>query len=133
MEATPVPLAQDPGEHVHLVMQLGRELGADQIRRPGPFASRDQLHVVVVATVLRGQRGALVGQHGADAEAGRRLVDVQAFFGPAGIAPPIRLALLLVGDVDGAVDGLRGVAARAAGELCQNLVKVLLEEVVLAA
>ena len=112
-----------------LLSRLGWETGAvacwstavgEKLRGPRTVSyqahghdSRDQLHVVVVATVLRGQRGALVGQHGADAEAGGGLVDVQAFFGAAGVAPPVRLAVLLVGDVDGAVDGLGGVAARA--------------------
>lgn len=132
MKATPVPLAQDPRQYVHLVMQLWRELGADQIRRSRSFPSRYQSHLVVVAAVLRRQRRAIVRQHRADAESGRRFVDVQALFGSARVPPAVGLAKFGVLDVDGAVNGLRGVRAGAAGELREHLVQVLLEEVILA-
>lgn len=115
MEAAPVPFTQDPGQHVHFVVQLGRELGADEVGRSGSFPPCDQLHVIVVATVLSRQRGAVERKHGAHAEPRRRLVDVQALFRAAGIPPPVGLAELLVEDVDGTVDRLGRVDAGAAG------------------
>lgn len=133
VEPAPVPLAQDPGQDVHLVVQLGGELGADQVRRSRPFPPRDQSHAVVVATVLLRQHGAVVGQHGADAEAGRGLVDVEPLLGAAGVPPAVRLAEPGVLDVDGAVDHLGGVGAGAAGQLGEHLVQVLLQEVIPAA
>lgn len=115
MEAAPVPLAQNPGQNVHFIMQLWREFCADEVGRSGPFAPCDELHVVVIATVLSSQRGAVKREHGAHAEFGRRLVDVQALFRAAGITPPVGLAKFLVENVDGTVDNLRGVHTGATG------------------
>lgn len=115
VEAAPVSFAQNPWKNVHLVMELRRELGADEVRRSGTFAPGDQLHVLVVAAVLCCQRGAVERQHGAYTEPGRRLVDIEALFGSAGVAPPVGLAQLLVEDVHSAVDDLGRVDAGAAG------------------
>lgn len=115
VEAAPVPLTQDPGQHVHFVMQLRRELRTDEVRSARPFTPRDKLCVVVVATVLRSQGGAIRGDHGARAEVSGRLVNVQAFFGAGGVAPAVGLTQRLVEDVDGVVDGLGRVGAGAAG------------------
>lgn len=109
MIPAPVTLAEDPGQHVHLVVQLRGELGADEVGHTGPLAAGDEAGVLVVAAVLGGQGGAVQGQHGAQAETRRRLVDVQALLGPAGIPPSEALALLLVPQVDGIVDGLQRV------------------------
>lgn len=115
VEAAPVSFAQDPWKHVHLVMELRRELGADKVGRTGTFTPRDQLHVLVVAAVLGGERGAVERQHGAHAEPRRRLVDIEALFGSAGVAPTVVLAQLVVEDVHGAVDDFGRVDAGAAG------------------
>lgn len=115
MEAAPVTFAQDPWKHVHFVMELRREFDADEVRRSGTFAPGYELHVFVVAAVLCGERGAFGRQHGAHAELRRRLVDIQALFGSAGVAPSVGLAQLLIKDVHGAVDDLGRVDARAAG------------------
>lgn len=115
MEAAPVSFAQDPWKHVHLVMELWRELCADKVGRTSPFSSCDQLHVLVVAAVLCGERGAVKRKHGANAEPRRRLVDIEALFGSASIAPPVGLAQLLVEDVHGTVDDLGRVDTGAAG------------------
>lgn len=106
MIPAPVTLAKDPGQHVHLVVQLWRELGADEVGDPSPLATGDEAGVLIVAAVLGSQGGAVQGQHGAQAEACRWLVDVQALLGAAGIPPSEALALLLIPQVDGAVDGL---------------------------
>lgn len=76
MEAAPVSFAQDPWKYVHLVMELRRELRADEVGRSGTFAPGDELHVLVVAAVLRGERGAVERQHGAHAEPCGRLVNI---------------------------------------------------------
>lgn len=115
MEAAPVSFAQDPWKHVHLVMELRGELGADEVWRSGTFAPRNQLHVLVVAAVLCGKRGAIERQHGAHAEPRGRLVDIEALFGSAGVSPPIGLSQLLVEDVHRAVDDLGRVDTGAAG------------------
>lgn len=115
MEAAPVSFAQDPRKHVHLVMELWRELCADKVGCPGTFASGDQLHVLVVAAVLCGERGAVKRKHGAHAEPRRWLVDIEALFGSAGVAPPVGLAQLLIEDVHGTVDDLGRVDTGAAG------------------
>lgn len=133
MKAAPVSFAQNPGQDVHLIMKLWGKLSADQIRRSCSLSSSDQPHPVVVATVLRRQCGAVVREHGAEAEPGRKLVDVQPLFGSAGISPAVGPLKLLVWDVDGAVHGLRRVGAGAAGELGAHLVQVPLQEVILAA
>lgn len=130
--AAPVPLAEDPGQHVHLVVQLRRELGADEVGDAGALAAGDEAGVLVVAAVLGSQCGAVQGEHGAQAEPRRGLVDVQALLGPAGVPPSEALAPLLVAQVDGAVDGLQRVGAGAAGQVCQHLAQVLGEEVALA-
>lgn len=96
-------------------MELRRELRADEVGRSGTFAPGDELHVLVVAAVLRGERGAVERQHGAHAEPCGRLVNIQALLGSAGVAPPVGLAQLLVEDVHGAVDDLGRVDAGAAG------------------
>lgn len=124
--SAPVALADNPGQDVHLVVELGRELGADEVGRPRAFAPGDELHVVAVATVLGCQRGALQGQHGADAVAGRGLVDLQLLLGPAGVLPAEVLALDAVEDVRRAVGHLGGVGAGAAGQVVDHLVHVLL-------
>lgn len=132
VEAAPVSFAQDPWKYIHLVMELRRELGADKVGRSGTFAPRDQLHVLVVAAVLCSECGAVERQHGAHTKPCRWLVDIEALFGSAGIAPPVGLAQLLVEDVHGAVDDLGWVDAGAAGQFSQDLVEILLQEVVLA-
>lgn len=133
MEATPVPLAQDPRQHVHLEVQLRRELGADQVRRACALPPRDQPPAIVVATVLRGEGGQVAGERRADAAARRRLVDVQALLGAAGIAPAERPAASLIVDADYGVPHFRGVGAGAAGQLGQHLVEVPLQELTLTA
>lgn len=132
MVAAPVALAEDPGQHVHLVVQLWGELGADKVGDAGPFATGDETGVLVIAAVLGSQGGAVEGEHGAQAEACRRLVDVQALLGAAGVPPSEALALLLIPQVDGTVDSLQWVGAGAAGQVCQHLAQVLGEEVALA-
>lgn len=128
----PVTLAKDPGQHVHFVVQLRRELGADEVGDAGPLATGDEAGVLVIAAVLGSQGGAVKGEHGAQAEACRGLVDVQALLGAAGIPPSEALAPLLVPQVDGTVDGLQRVGAGAAGQVRQHLAQVLGEEVTLA-
>lgn len=130
--AAPVALAEDPGQHVHLVVQLRGELGADEVGDAGPLAAGDEAGVLVVAAVLGSQGGAVEGEHGAQAEARRRLVDVQALLGATGVPPSEALALPLIPQVDGTVDGLQWVGAGAAGQICQHLAHVLGEEVALA-
>lgn len=71
--------------------------------------------MIVIAAVLSRQRGAVEGQHGADAELGGRLIDVQPLFGAAGVPPPIGLLQLPVKNVDGVVDDLGRVDAGAVG------------------
>lgn len=132
MEATPVPFAQDPGQHVHFEVELGRKLGADQVRRARAFTSRDQLPAIAVAAVLCCQCGRVAGKRRADAVACRRLVNVQAFLGAAGVAPAKLAAVRLVVDADHGVRHLGRVGAGAAGQLSQHLMDVLLEELALA-
>lgn len=72
----PVTLADNPGQNVHFVVELSRELRADEIGCACPFAPGDELHVVTIATVLGSQCGTLQGQHRADAVSSRRLVDL---------------------------------------------------------
>lgn len=122
----PVTLADNPGQDVHLVVELRGELGADEVGRARPLAPGDELHVVTVAAVLRRQRGALQGQHGADAVPGRGLVDLQLLLGPTGVLPAEVLALDAVEDVSRAVGYLSGVGAGAAGQVIHHLVHVLL-------
>lgn len=128
----PVPLAQDPGQHVHLVVQLRGELGADEVGDTGALAAGDEASVLIVAAVLGSQGGAVEGQHGAQAEASRGFVDVQALLGAAGVPPSEALALLLIPQVDSAVHGLQGVRAGTAGQVRQNLAQVLGQEIALA-
>ena len=128
-----VALADDPGQDVHFVVELRRELRADEVGRARPFAPGDELHVVAVAAVLGSQRGALQRQHGADAIPGCGFVDFQLLPGPAGVLPAEVLALEAVEDVRGAVGHLGGVGAGAAGQVVDHLVHVLLEELALAA
>lgn len=130
--AAPVSFADDPGQDVHLVVQVGRELRADEVGRAGPFAARDELHVVVVAAVLRRQRGGLQRQHGADAVTRRGLVDLQLLLRPAGVFPAEVPARGGVVDVGRAVRHLGRVRAGAAGEVVCHLGHVLLQEVALA-
>lgn len=132
MEATPVPFAQDPGQHVHFEVELRGELGADQVRRARAFASSDQLPAVAVAAVLCCQGGRVAGKCRTDAVARRGLVNVQAFLGAAGVAPAELAPVGLVIDTDHCVSHLRGIGARAAGQLSQDLMEVLLEELTLA-
>lgn len=115
MKPAPISFTQDPRKHVHFVVKLRGELRTDEVGSPGPLAPRDELHVVVIATVLSRQRGAVEGEHRADAELRRRLVDVQPLFGSAGVSPPVGLMQLPVEDVDGVVDDLRRVDAGAVG------------------
>lgn len=130
--SAPVALADDPGQDVHLVMQVGRELRADEVGRARPFAAGDELHAVVVAAVLRRQRGGLQREHGADAVAGGGLVDLQLLLRAAGVLPaevPAREGVVHVGR---AVRHLGRVGARAAGQVVGHLGHVLLQEVALA-
>lgn len=128
----PVALADDPGQDVHLVVQVGRELGADEVGRAGPLAAGDELHAIVVAAVLCRQRGGLQRQHGADAVAGTGLVDLQLLFRAAGVLPAEVAARGSVVDVGRAVRHLGRVGARAAGQVVGHLGHVLLQEVALA-
>lgn len=132
VEATPVPLAQDPRQHVHLEVQLLRELGADQIRRARAFPPRDQLAEVIVAAVLRREGGRVAGERRADAAARRGLVDVQPLLGAAGVSPAKRPAASRVVEADHRVRRLGRVGAGAAGQLRQNLVQIPLQELALA-
>lgn len=132
MEAAPVPLAQDPGQHIHFEVQLMWKLRADQVRRACAFTSRDQPSTVVVTTVLSCKSRRVAGKCWANAAAGWRLVDVQALLGAAGIAPSERSAVSLIVDADHRVCYFGRVGAGAAGQLRQHLVEVLLEEITLA-
>lgn len=131
MESTPVSLAQDPRQHVHFEVQLGRKLSTDQIRRARAFPPRDQPPALAVTTVLRRQGGRVARQRRADAAPRRRLVDVQALLGAAGVAPTELPVVGLVVDTDHGVGDLGGVGAGAAGQLGQDLVEVPLEELAL--
>ena len=122
----PVALADDPGQDVHFVVELGGELSADEVGRPRPFAPGDKLHVVAVATVLGSQRGALQGQHGANAIPGCGFIDLQLLLGPAGVLPAEVLALDAVEDVSCAVGHLGGVGAGAARQVVDHLMHVFL-------
>lgn len=130
--AAPVSFADDPGQDVHLIVQVGGELCADEVGRASPFAASDELHAVVVAAVLRCQRGGLQRQHGADAVTGRGLVDLQLLFWPAGVFPTEISACGGVVYVCCAVRHLSRVGARAAGKVVCHLGHVLLQEVALA-
>lgn len=115
MKAAPVSFTQDPREHVHFVMKFRGELCADEVRGSGSFASSDELQVIVVTAVLCSQCGAVEGEHRANAEPRRGLVDVQPLFGAAGIPPAIGLLQLSIENVDSVVDHLGWVDARAVG------------------
>lgn len=117
MISAPVPLAEDPGQHVHFVVQLRGELGADEVRCPGPLPSGNQLGVLIVAAMLGSQGGAVQGEHGAQAESSSGFVDVQALLGPAGIPPAKVLALSFISQVNGTVNGFQGVEAGTAGQV----------------
>lgn len=130
--AAPVSFADDPGQDVHLVVQVGGELRADEVGRAGPFAASDELHVVVVAAVLRCQCGGLQRQHGADAVTGRGFVNLQLLLWPAGVLPAEISSREGVVYVCSAVRHLSWVGARAAGEVVGHLGHVLLQEVALA-
>lgn len=132
MIPAPVALAEDPGQHVHLVVQLWGELSADEVGDASTLAPGDEAGVLVIAAVLGRQRRAVQREHGAQAEARRRLVDVQALLGAAGVPPAEALSLPLVPQVDSAVNGLQRVGAGAAGQVRQHLAEVLGEEVALA-
>lgn len=132
MVAAPVTLAEDPGQHVHLVVQLRGELSANEVGDASPLATGDEAGVLIVAAVLGSQGGAVEGEHGAQAETCCRLVDVQALLGATGIPPSEALALLLIPQVDSTVDSLQWVRAGTAGQICQHLAQVLGEEVTLA-
>lgn len=128
MEATPVSLAQDPGQHVHFEVELGRELGTNEVRRACAFPPRDQLPAVAVATVLGCKSRGVTGERGADAVACRRLVDVQTLLGTACVAPTELAGAALVVEADHGVGHLRGVGAGAAGQLRHDLMEVALQE-----
>lgn len=115
MKAAPVSFTQDPWEHIHFVMKLRRELCTDEVWGSGAFSSCDKLHVIIVAAVLCRQSGAVKGEHGANAEPGGGLVDVQSLFGAAGVSPSIGLLQLPVENVDSTVDHLGWVDAGAVG------------------
>lgn len=132
MVAAPIALAEDPGQHVHFVVQLWGELGADEVGDASPLATGDEAGVLIVAAVLGSEGGAVEGEHGAQAEARRGLVDVQALLGATGVPPSEALALPLIPQVDSTVDGLQRVGAGAAGQVRQHLAQVLGEEVALA-
>ncbi len=63
MKTAPVSFTQDPWENVYFVMKLWGELCTDEVRGSGPFASSDELYVIVVAAMLCSQRGAVEGEH----------------------------------------------------------------------
>lgn len=128
MEATPVSLAQDPGQHVNFEVELGRELGTNEVRRTCAFPPCDQLPTVAVATVLGCQSRRVTGKRRADAVACRWLVDVQTLLGTACIPPTELPAVALIIEADHGVGHLRGVAAGAAGQLRHDLMEVTLQE-----
>lgn len=132
MVTAPVALAEDPGQHVHLVVQLWGELSADEVGDASTLPPGDEASVLIVAAVLGRQRRAVKGEHGAQAEACCRLVDVQALFGATGIPPAEALALSLIPQVDSTVNSLQGIGAGTAGQVRQHLAEVLGEEVTLA-
>lgn len=117
MIPAPVSLTEDPRQHVHLVVKLWGELCTDEVRRTGPLAASDQPGVFVIAAMLGGQRGAVQGEHGAQAEMGSRLINVQPFLGPAGIPPAKVFALLLISQVHSTVHGFQRVGAGTAGQV----------------
>lgn len=131
--AAPVTFAYDPGQDVHFVVELCWEFYADQVGCPGPFAPGDQLHVVIVAAVLCCKRGALQGQHGADAVPCRGLVDLQLFLWTTCILPAEAFPLQSVVDFSSAVGNFSGVGAWAAGKVIDHFVHVFLQELALAA
>lgn len=131
MEATPVSLAQNPRQHIHFEVQLGRKLGANQVRRACAFSSRDQPPAVVVTTVLCRKGSRVAGQCRADAAARRRLVDVQALLGAAGVVPAERPSVSVIVDTDHGVRGFERVGAGAVGQLRQHLMEVPLQELTL--
>lgn len=132
MEATPVSLAQDPGQHVHFEVELRRELGTNEVRRACAFPPCDQLPAVAVATVLGCKSGRVTGKRRADAVACRRLVDVQPLLGTARIPPTELPAAGLIIEADHGVGHLRGVAAGATGQLRHDLMQVALQELAFA-
>ena len=50
----PVSFADNPRHDVDFVVELGRDLGADELRGTGSGAPRDQPQVLVVAALLGG-------------------------------------------------------------------------------
>jgi len=130
--AAPVSFADDPGQDVHLIVQVSGELCADEVGRAGTFAASDKLHVVIIAAVLRSQRGGFEGQHGADAVAGCRLVDFKFLFWPTGIFPPEISACGGIMYICRAVRHLSWIRARAAGKVVGHLGHVLFQELALA-
>lgn len=128
MEAAPVSLAQDPGQHVDFEVELRRELGTDEVRRACAFPPRDQLPTVAVTTVLGRKGGRVTGKRGADAVACRWLVDVQTLLGAARVTPAELPAVGLVVEADHGVGHLRGVVTGAAGQLRHDLMEVPLQE-----
>lgn len=117
MVPAPVSLAEDPRQRVHLVVKLRGELRADEVGSTSPLASGDQLGVLVVAAMLGSQRGAVQGEHGAQAETGSGLIDVQPFLGSTGIPPAKAFALLLISQVHSTVHGFQRVRAGATGQV----------------
>lgn len=115
MEATPVSLAQDPGQHVNFEVELRRELGTNEVRRACAFPPCDQLPTVAVATVLGCKSRRVTGKRRADAVTRRRLVDIQTLLGTACIPPTEVPAAGLIIEADHGVGHLRGVGAGAAG------------------
>lgn len=128
MEATPVSLAQDPGQHVNFEVELRRELGTDEVRRACAFPPCDQLPAVAVATVLGRKSLRVTGKRRADAVARRWLVDVQTLLGTAGVPPTELPTAELVVQADHGVGRLGGVGAGAAGQLGHDLMEVALQE-----
>ncbi len=115
MKTAPVSFTQDPWENVYFVMKVWGELCTDEVGGSGPFASSDELYVIVVAAMLCSQRGAVEGEHWANAKLCRGLVDVQPLLGATGITPAIGLLQLPIENVDSTVDHLGWVDARAVG------------------
>lgn len=131
--STPVPFANDPRQNVHFVMKLCWELYADQVGSPCSFAPCYQLHTVIIAAVLRCQGGTLQGQHGPDAVASCRLIDLQFLLWPTRVFPAKILPLVPVIDICSAVGDFSGICARTSRKVIDHFMHVLLQKFTFAA
>lgn len=131
--AAPVTFAYDPRQNVHFVVEFCWEFDADQVGCSCPFAPGDQLHVIIIAAVLRCERRALQRQHGADAVSCCGLIDLQFFLWTTRILPAEAFPLKSVKDFSSAVRNFSGVGAWAAGKVVDHFVHIFLQELTLAA